>query len=452
MVARPSTIWERRTKLLMHEVGKEVETFKAKNASTEMLCGLDQRIEERDGGGLQFLDRHLIPKVGDVRNLIIEEAHATKYYVRPRVSKMLYDLRYTNWWPSIRKDIAGGVNEAVARHGVHLSSILDRDGMYIEVLEKDVKVVRNTSRYEACKRNLVVVGILTFREAEIGESKMIGLELEQETTTIIVIKERLKEAKDRVVYFGKKGELAPRYIGPFEILKKIGPVAYRLRLPDEDWCSMFSVQRFDLLFVKSKDALDLCSLIIFMGLHEVKGGTRVAFKDEFRAAEEREVLCEAQQGQNGVKRKLFGSFRNKIEALGVRDEECDLDGSRASTRHFQSDGLNMRQRRWMKLFSDYGCEIKYHMGKENIVIDPWIRKGGVKPRRVRDICRTIQAKISEKMLVAIMEFDYGGGACDEAEIGESKMIGLEMEQETTKVVVIKERLKEASLPSSELKA
>ncbi|GKF58393.1 hypothetical protein Tco_0171930 [Tanacetum coccineum] len=28
-------------------------------------------------------------------------------------------------------------------------------------------------------------------------------------------------------------ELAPRYVGPFEILKRIGPVAYRLRLPDE---------------------------------------------------------------------------------------------------------------------------------------------------------------------------------------------------------------------------
>ncbi|GKD11502.1 hypothetical protein Tco_1195909, partial [Tanacetum coccineum] len=36
-----------------------------------------------------------------------------------------------------------------------------------------------------------------------------------------------------VMRFRKKGKLAPRYVGPFEILKRIGPVAYRLRFPEE---------------------------------------------------------------------------------------------------------------------------------------------------------------------------------------------------------------------------
>ncbi|GKC32245.1 hypothetical protein Tco_1039539 [Tanacetum coccineum] len=36
-----------------------------------------------------------------------------------------------------------------------------------------------------------------------------------------------------VVHFGKKGKLASRYVGPFAILKRIGPVAYRLRLSEE---------------------------------------------------------------------------------------------------------------------------------------------------------------------------------------------------------------------------
>ncbi|GKF52036.1 hypothetical protein Tco_0148503, partial [Tanacetum coccineum] len=90
--------------------------------------------------------------------------------------------------------------------------------------ERTFRTLENMFR--ASVRNLVVVGILTFREVsfptkiviirvfevfslevlygrrgrlkvEIGESKMIGLELEQDTTKVVVIKERPKEAKDR---------------------------------------------------------------------------------------------------------------------------------------------------------------------------------------------------------------------------------------------------------------
>ncbi|GJY95150.1 hypothetical protein Tco_0511511 [Tanacetum coccineum] len=43
-----------------------------------------------------------------------------------------------------------------------------------------------------------------------------------------------------------------------------------------------------------------------------ESGARVAVEDEFGAAEEREVSCDAQQGRSGVKRKLFRSYRNNM--------------------------------------------------------------------------------------------------------------------------------------------
>nr|GEY59121.1 putative reverse transcriptase domain-containing protein [Tanacetum cinerariifolium] len=39
-----------------------------------------------------------------------------------------------------------------------------------------------------------------------------------------------------VVRFGKKGKFAPRFVRPFEIIKKVGPVAYRLDFPEELNC------------------------------------------------------------------------------------------------------------------------------------------------------------------------------------------------------------------------
>ncbi|GKA85664.1 putative reverse transcriptase domain-containing protein [Tanacetum coccineum] len=36
-----------------------------------------------------------------------------------------------------------------------------------------------------------------------------------------------------VVHFGKKGKIAPRFVRPFKIIEKVGPIAYRLRLPEE---------------------------------------------------------------------------------------------------------------------------------------------------------------------------------------------------------------------------
>nr|GEU50389.1 putative reverse transcriptase domain-containing protein [Tanacetum cinerariifolium] len=65
--------------------------------------------------------------------------------------------------------------------------------------------------------------------------------------------------------------------------------------------------------------------------------------------------------------------------------------------------LNMRQRRWIELLSDYECEIKYHPGKANVVTDALSRKERLKPRRVRAMSMNIQSGLKAKILKAQKE-------------------------------------------------
>ncbi|GJV99542.1 putative reverse transcriptase domain-containing protein [Tanacetum coccineum] len=67
---------------------------------------------------------------------------------------------------------------------------------------------------------------------------------------------------------------------------------------------------------------------------------------------------------------------------------------------FDQKELNMHQRRWIELFSDYDCEIRYHPGKANVVADALSRKERVKPSRVRAMAMTIQYGIRGMILAA----------------------------------------------------
>ncbi|GJT24072.1 putative reverse transcriptase domain-containing protein [Tanacetum coccineum] len=184
------------------------------------------------------------------------------------------------------------LNEIVARHGVPISIILDRDSRFTLRFWKTMQEALGT---RACVLDFegswdVHLPLVEFSYnnsyhssvrcapfealygrkcrspimwAEVGEGHLIGPELVQETIEKITqMNDRLKAARDRqksyankrrkplefsvrehvllnvspwkgVVRFGKKGKLAPRFVGPFEITERIDSVAYRLRLPEE---------------------------------------------------------------------------------------------------------------------------------------------------------------------------------------------------------------------------
>ncbi|GJV55787.1 putative nucleotidyltransferase, ribonuclease H [Tanacetum coccineum] len=65
--------------------------------------------------------------------------------------------------------------------------------------------------------------------------------------------------------------------------------------------------------------------------------------------------------------------------------------------------LNMRQRRWIELLSDYDCEIRYHPGKANVVADALSRKEREKPLRVRSLMLTDHKDLMQQILEAQVE-------------------------------------------------
>nr|GEZ44774.1 putative reverse transcriptase domain-containing protein [Tanacetum cinerariifolium] len=65
--------------------------------------------------------------------------------------------------------------------------------------------------------------------------------------------------------------------------------------------------------------------------------------------------------------------------------------------------LNMRQRRWIELLSDYDCKIRYHSGKENVVADALIRKEREKHLRVRSLVLTNHKDLMQQILEAQVE-------------------------------------------------
>ncbi|GJR34073.1 putative reverse transcriptase domain-containing protein [Tanacetum coccineum] len=186
------------------------------------------------------------------------------------------------------------LNEIFARHGVPISIISDRDSRFTSRFWQSMQEALGTrldmsmayhpqtdgqsERTIQTLEDMLRACVLDFRgswdvhlslvefsynSTEVGEGQLIGPELVQETTEkILQIKDRLKAARDHqksyadkrmkplefsvgdhvllkvspwkgVVRFGKKGKLVPRFVGSFEIVEKVGPVACRLRLPEE---------------------------------------------------------------------------------------------------------------------------------------------------------------------------------------------------------------------------
>nr|GEU89811.1 reverse transcriptase domain-containing protein [Tanacetum cinerariifolium] len=220
------------------------------NETVGLQKGLDEMIEQRSD---RTLDRIWVPLKGDVRTLIMNEAHKSKYSIHPRADKMYYDLR----------------DRTSSEHDT-ISVIVDRltKSAHFLPMREDYMMDRLArlfwqSMQEALGTRLDMS--TTYHPQTDGKSECTIQTLEDMLKACVLdfggswdvhlllvefLYNNSYHSRVRCVLFkalcggkchspimraevGEERKLAPRFVGPFEIVEKVGHVTYRLYLPEE---------------------------------------------------------------------------------------------------------------------------------------------------------------------------------------------------------------------------
>ncbi|GJT01094.1 putative reverse transcriptase domain-containing protein [Tanacetum coccineum] len=205
--------------------------------SAGLQKGLDEIIEQRRERGtiVTTLDQIWVPLKGDVRTLVIDEAHKSKYSIHPGADKMYYDLRdrtssgHDTIWVIVDRLTKSAhflpmhedykmdrvarlyLNEIVARHGVPILIISNRDSRFTSRFWQSMQEALGTRLDMSTAYHPQTDG----QNLRLRGKKRKPLEFSVGDYVLLKV-----PPWKGVVRFGKKGKLAPRFVGPFEIIEK----------------------------------------------------------------------------------------------------------------------------------------------------------------------------------------------------------------------------------------
>nr|GFA14028.1 putative reverse transcriptase domain-containing protein [Tanacetum cinerariifolium] len=133
----------------------------------------------------------------------MDEAHKSKFFVHPGADKMYYDLR----------DSIGGLQ--------HENPIWKLEGIAMDFM---TKLPRTSSGHDT-------IWVIVDRLTKFAHFLPMREDCKMDRLARLYLNEIV--ARHGVVRLGKKGKLALRFVRPFEIIEKVGPIAYMLDLPEE---------------------------------------------------------------------------------------------------------------------------------------------------------------------------------------------------------------------------
>ncbi|XP_040967911.1 uncharacterized protein [Gossypium hirsutum] len=173
---------------------------------------------------LQVKPRRVCPtKDTDLRQSILQEEHSSPYAMHLGRNKMYRDLWEFYWWPGLKREVIDFVSKCLICQQVKLEHQLSSGLLQPKLAKLYVS--------EIVRLHGEPISIISDRDPRSTSQFWKKLHEALATSEELVF---LKVSPwKKVLRFGRKGKLNPRFIGPYRILKCVGLVSYQLELPLE---------------------------------------------------------------------------------------------------------------------------------------------------------------------------------------------------------------------------